>query len=41
VRRHLAAGRRRSLEAHWVDDGPDEKLVFYWRGCGEREFGLQ
>jgi hypothetical protein len=28
-------------QAHWVDDGPDEKLVFYCRGCGEREFGLQ
>jgi hypothetical protein len=25
-------------QAHWVDDGPDEKLVFYCSECGEREF---
>ena len=26
-------------QAHWIDDGPDEKLVFYCPGCAEREFG--
>ena len=23
----------------WVDDGPDEVLVFYFRWCAERKFG--
>jgi hypothetical protein len=26
-------------QAHWIDDGPDEKLVFYCAECAEREFG--
>ena len=26
-------------QAHWVDDGPDEVLVFYCGRCSEREFG--
>lgn len=26
-------------QAHWIDDGPDEKLVFYCWECAEREFG--
>jgi hypothetical protein len=26
-------------EAYWVDDGPDERLVFYGPECVEREFG--
>jgi hypothetical protein len=26
-------------QAHWIDDGPDEKLVFYCPECAEREFG--
>jgi hypothetical protein len=25
-------------QARWIDDGPDEKLVFYRPACGEREF---
>ena len=25
-------------EAHWIDDGPDERLVFYCPECAEREF---
>jgi hypothetical protein len=25
--------------AHWIDDGPEEKLVFYCPLCTEREFG--
>jgi hypothetical protein len=26
-------------QAHWVDDGPEEKLIFYCPECAEREFG--
>jgi hypothetical protein len=26
-------------EAYWVDDGPEEKLLFYCPECAEREFG--
>jgi hypothetical protein len=25
-------------QAHWIDDGPEEKLVFYCPACAEREF---
>jgi hypothetical protein len=25
-------------EARWIDDGPEEKLVFYCPECAEREF---
>jgi hypothetical protein len=25
--------------AFWIDDGPEEKLLFYCPGCSEREFG--
>jgi hypothetical protein len=25
--------------AFWIDDGPDERLVFYCPECAEREFG--
>jgi hypothetical protein len=25
-------------QAHLIDDGPDEKLVFYCPECAEREF---
>jgi len=25
-------------QAYWIDDGPDEKLVFYCPECAEREF---
>jgi hypothetical protein len=31
-------GRER-WQAHWIDDGPEEKLVFYCLDCAEREFG--
>jgi hypothetical protein len=24
-------------QAHWIDDGPEEKLVFYCPECAERE----
>ncbi|MFL5944765.1 MAG: hypothetical protein ACJ74D_13155 [Gaiellaceae bacterium] len=24
--------------AHWVDDGPDENLIFYWPDCAAPEF---
>jgi hypothetical protein len=30
---------RERWQAHWIDDGPDEKLVFYCPECAEREFG--
>jgi hypothetical protein len=26
-------------QVHWIDDGPEEKLVFYCMECAEREFG--
>jgi hypothetical protein len=26
-------------QAYWIDDGPEEKLVFYCPECAEREFG--
>jgi hypothetical protein len=26
-------------QAFWIDDGPDEKLVFYCAECAEFEFG--
>jgi hypothetical protein len=25
--------------AYWIDDGPNDKLLFYCAGCAEREFG--
>jgi hypothetical protein len=25
--------------AYWIDDGPEEKLLFYCPECFEREFG--
>jgi hypothetical protein len=25
--------------AYWIDDGPEEKLVFYCRVCAKHEFG--
>ena len=25
--------------AYWIDDGPEEKLLFYCPACSEREFG--
>jgi hypothetical protein len=25
--------------AYWIDDGPEEKLLFYCPDCSEREFG--
>jgi hypothetical protein len=26
-------------EAHWIDDAPEEKLIFFCPECAEREFG--
>jgi hypothetical protein len=26
-------------QAYWIDDGPDDKLVFYCPECTTREFG--
>jgi predicted RNA-binding Zn-ribbon protein involved in translation (DUF1610 family) len=26
-------------QAHWIDDGREERLVFYCPECAEREFG--
>ena len=31
---------RERWQAHWIDAGPDEKLVFYCPECAEREFGV-
>ena len=25
-------------QAHWIDDGPDEKLISFCPDCAEREF---
>ena len=25
--------------AYWIDDSPEEKLLFYCPGCAERKFG--
>jgi hypothetical protein len=36
----LPADEERRL-AIWVDDGPDERLLFYCREWPEREFGGQ
>jgi hypothetical protein len=27
-------------QAYWIDDGPEERLVFYCETCAEREFGF-
>lgn len=29
---------RERWEAYWIDDGTEEKLVFYCPQCGDREF---
>ena len=26
-------------QAYWIDDGPDEVLLFYCAECAKREFG--
>ncbi len=26
-------------QAHWIDDGPDNLLLFYCGECAKREFG--
>jgi hypothetical protein len=26
-------------QAYWIDDGPEDKLLFYCSECAEREFG--
>jgi hypothetical protein len=35
----MAAGGPRAVAGAWVDDGPEEKLVFYCPECAVREFG--
>jgi hypothetical protein len=30
---------RERWQAFWIDDGPEERLVFYCPWCAEREFG--
>jgi hypothetical protein len=27
--------------AYWIDDGPEDKLLFYCSECAEREFGAE
>ena len=34
----LPADRER-WQARWIDDGPDERLIFHCAACAEREFG--
>jgi hypothetical protein len=29
----------RRWRAYWIDDGPEEKLLFYCPECADREFG--
>jgi hypothetical protein len=39
---HARFGSRADEErwhACWIDDGPEDKLVFYCPECAEREFG--
>jgi hypothetical protein len=31
-------GDHERRQAHWIDDGPDEKLVFFCPSCADREF---
>lgn len=26
-------------QAYWIDDGPEDKLLFYCVACAKREFG--
>ena len=33
------AGDGERWRAYWIDDGPEEKLIFYCPECAEREFG--
>ena len=33
------ADDRDRWRAYWIDDGPEEKLIFYCSTCAEREFG--
>jgi hypothetical protein len=28
-------------QAHWIDDGRDDRLLFYCPDCAEREFGTE
>jgi hypothetical protein len=30
---------RQRWQAHWIDDGPDDRLVFYCSECAERGLG--
>jgi hypothetical protein len=29
----------RRWRAYWIDDGPEERLLFYCPECADREFG--
>jgi hypothetical protein len=35
----LATRELERWQAHWIDDEPDDPLVFYCPECAEREFG--
>ena len=28
-------------QAYWIDDGPDDRLLFYCPDCAGREFGTE
>jgi hypothetical protein len=30
---------RERWQPYWIDDGPEERLIFYCPECAEREFG--
>jgi hypothetical protein len=36
--RRFIAHEEGRWQAHWIDDGAEEKLVFYCPECAEREF---
>ena len=38
-RKDWLAGDAERWQAYWIEDGPDERLVFYCPDCAEREFG--
>jgi hypothetical protein len=35
----MAFPEQERWRAYWIDDGPEEKLLFYCSECSEREFG--
>jgi hypothetical protein len=36
--REVATGNAERWQVYWIDDGPEERLVFYWPKCAEPEF---